>query len=128
MRLLTNIPPRRDGTVILRAKDGTAFIFRDADGSGDLVCDVPDDDLVASALRSGFFEPADAEDNAVAEVLLMAGEPGPEGDEDLDDDDSDDEDSDDEDTEALPLEANTPPAAPPVKRGPGRPRKIKPGA
>ncbi len=126
MRLMTTILPRRDGKVILRSRTGKVYEFVAEQAGGDLVCDVDDEDTIATALLTGDFEPVDVEDQERAGSLLMAlggtegvdGEPEsePGADDDLDDDDVVDPD-------ALPVEANTDPvlakpaAKPRAKRG-----------
>ncbi len=101
MKLLTNIPQRRDGTVICRGVSGAKYIFT-ADASGVLTCDVDNDEDVGKLLLSEQFEPAEEADHDKAEVLLAQAMP-PELAEDLDEDDEDDVAPD-----APPLEANTP--------------------
>lgn len=115
MRLLTTIQPRRDGKVLLHG-NGQTFEFL-PDENGDLTCDVTDEAVAAAALRTGEFEPVDAEGNRLAEALLMADHDAAKGEEEGDEDE-------DLDVDAPPVEANTPPApAAPSKRGPGRHRK-----
>lgn len=115
MRLMTTILPRRDGKVILRSRAGKVYEFAAEVVGGDLVCNVDDDDTVASALRTGDFEPVEAEDQAHAASLLMSlGGSDDEDGEGLDDED------DDGAADAPPEEAHTPPVAaakPAAKRG-----------
>ena len=112
MKLLTTIKPRSNGTVTLAGADGAIYIFT-ADETGALVCDVPDEALVARVLAAGTFEPADEADFAHAEALLKANAADATG-EGQGQDDGDDED-DDVDFDALPVEANTPPVSAPAK-------------
>lgn len=67
MKLIATIPPRTDGTVIVRFPEG-ALRFAD-DGSGSLVCDVPEA-RVAQLLDTGNFEPADEADFDLASALM----------------------------------------------------------
>ena len=118
MLLLTTIKPRRDGTVVLRDSAGRAHLFQ-PDLNGSLVCEIDDEATLAIALRSGEFEPANEADYGRAQELLQGAAQAPQDGED------EDEDEDEGDPGGPPLEANTPPApAAPIKRGPGRPRRI----
>lgn len=83
MKLLTSIPPRRDGTVIVTAKDGTRCVFEPGEG-GELVGEVADELTVAELLNGGMFFPADPADYDKALALSNAHMPG--GDDDGDDD------------------------------------------
>lgn len=84
MKLLTSIPPRRDGTVTVTAKDGTRCVFQPGEG-GELVGEVEHEPTVAELLKGGLFFPADPADYdkalALGNTLLPAG----------DDDDEDDD-------------------------------------
>lgn len=110
MLLLTTIPPRRDGTVILRDKDGTPNVFKAEKPGGDLVCDVTNEVTISDALRSGAFEPVLEVDFDQAKALLNPGQA--EGAED----DPADEGDDDEAADAPPVESQTTPAQV-VRRG-----------
>lgn len=107
MKLQTNIPPRRDGTVTALGQDRQTYVFA-ADDEGVLSADVADEATVAALLATGHFWPADADDAEQALALVKQAQ-------------GDDEDEDDEDEPegGLPVEANTPP-----KRR-GRPRKAE---
>lgn len=71
MKLLTNIPPRRDGTVKL-TEAGVTYVFA-ADAVGDLVCEISDEALVARLLGSDDYQPADEADfDQAAEILAAA--------------------------------------------------------
>lgn len=113
MLLLTTIPPRRDGTVILRDKDGTPNVFKAEKPGGDLVCDVTNDVTISDALRSGNFEPVLEADFDQAKSLLNPGQV--EGDEEDPADEGDDDAAD-----APPVESHTAPA--PVGRRGRKPR------
>lgn len=108
MKLQTNIPPRRDGTVTVLGQDRQTYVFA-ADDEGLLSADVADEATVAALLATGHFWPADADDAQQALALVKQAQ-------------GDDEDEDDEDEPegGLPVEANTPP-----KRRGGRPRKAE---
>lgn len=69
MKLMTSIPPRRDGTVTVTAKDGTRCVFSPGP-DGSLVGDVEDEATVAQLLNGGLFFPADPDDYDKA--LLMS--------------------------------------------------------
>ena len=58
MKLQTAIPPRKDGTVLVRAADGRSFAFK-LDEDGDLVGEVDDAALAAQLLAGGLFYVAD---------------------------------------------------------------------
>lgn len=107
MKLQTNIPPRRDGTVTVLGQDRQTYVFA-ADDEGLLSADVTDEATVAALLATGHFWPADADDSEQALALVKQAQ-------------GDDEDEDDEDEPegGLPVEANTPP-----KRR-SRPRKAE---
>lgn len=70
MKLLCTLAPRSDGTIIY-ADGKTRYVFA-ADAEGSLVCDVPDDAVVAKMLALPHFEPADEGDYDQAEALLQA--------------------------------------------------------
>ncbi|MEY4073543.1 MAG: hypothetical protein RJA29_900 [Pseudomonadota bacterium] len=108
MKLQTNIPPRRDGTVTVLGQDRQTYVFA-ADDEGLLSADVADEATVAALLATGHFWPADADDAEQALALVKQAQG----------DDEDDEDDEDEPEGGLPVEANTPP-----KRR-GRPRKAE---
>ena len=108
MKLQTNIPPRRDGTVTVLSQDRQTYVFA-ADDEGLLSADVADEETVAALLATGHFWPADADDAEQALALVKQAQG----------DDEDDEDDEDEPEGGLPVEANTPP-----KRR-GRPRKAE---
>lgn len=113
MKLITSIPPRRDGTVVVSLA-GCKCTFK-ADEHGDLVADVDEPAALQQLLATGNFEPYDEADMTRAIEIAQAGA-AREGDDDQDADDADD--ADDEDApDGLPVEANTPPAA---KKGKGR--------
>ena len=105
MKLQTNIPPRRDGTVTVLGQDRQTYVFA-TDDEGLLSADVADEATVAALLATGHFWPADADDAEQALALVKQAQ-------------GDDEDDDDEPEDALPVEANTAP-----KRR-GRPRKAE---
>lgn len=104
MILLTTIPPRRDGTVILRDKDGTPNIFKAEKPGGDLVCDVTNEATISDALRSGNFDPVLEADFDQAKALLNPDQG------DGAEDDPADEGDDDEAADAPPVESQTTPA------------------
>lgn len=111
MKLVTNIKPRRDGTVIVRGAGGVAHVFA-PDEAGDLVCDIEDQATLAKLLAQNDgndFSPADPSDFDAAEQLLPKDE-----DEGAGEGDEDGLEGLGEDDEApnggLPVEANTPPA------------------
>lgn len=108
MKLQTNIPPRRDGTVTVLGQDRQTYVFA-ADDEGLLSADVADEATVAALLATGHFWPADADDAEQALALVKQAQG----------DDEDDEDDEDEPEGGLPVEANTAP-----KRR-GRPRKAE---
>ena len=60
MKLQTAIPPRKDGTVIVRGADGRMFAFVPND-DGELVGEVDDEALAAQLLAGGLFFAADVE-------------------------------------------------------------------
>ena len=98
MKLQTNIPPRRDGTVTVLGQDRQTYVFA-ADDEGLLSADVADEATVAALLATGHFWPADADDAEQALALVKQAQG----------DDEDDEDDEDEPEGGLPVEANTPP-------------------
>lgn len=101
MKLITSIPPRRDGTVNVQGLDGLAYKFeRNADG--ELSGDIEHQPTVVFLLAGGLFFPADAAD--YEEAIVLTTEPDNGMDDDIDDDGP-----------GLPIEANTPPA--PAKPG-----------
>lgn len=106
MKLLTDIPPRADGVVMLQGKQ--AYEFKYDPEHGALSCEVDDEQDLALALRSENFYPANQEDEAHA--MEIAGAPvGPI------DDDSDPDDLDG-DMNAQPVEGK--PAA--AKKAPAK--------
>lgn len=111
MKLQTNIPPRRDGTVTVLGQDRQAYVFV-ADDDGLLTGDVADEATVASLLATGNFWPAAESDAEQALALVKEAEKAAQAEEGEDDDE-------DEPLDGLPVEANTPP-----KRR-GRPRKAE---
>jgi hypothetical protein len=96
VKLQTNIPPRRDGTVAVLGQDRQTYVFA-ADDEGLLSADVADEATVAALLATGHFWPADADDAQQALALVKQAQ----GD--------DDDEDDDEPEDALPVEANTAP-------------------
>lgn len=109
MKLQTNIPPRRDGTVTVLGQDRQTYVFA-ADDEGLLSADVADEATVAALLAGGRFWPANESDAEQALALVKQAQG---------DDDDEGEDDEDEPDGGLPVEANTPP-----KRR-GRPRKAE---
>ena len=110
MKLLTSIPPRRDGTVVA-CHGEKKFEFK-ADENGDMVGEVDDPEALGLLLATGNFIPFDENDMAAAVALVQNdGEP--------DDEDPDDEGDEGDDDEvpagSLPIEAGTPPATRPGK-------------
>jgi len=93
MRLLTELPPRVDGVVLLQGS--REYEFKPAaDG---LACDIEDEADLALALGSGNFYPADeADEKRAMEIAEDTGE------DDLDDDLASDEN-------APPIEGNAEP-------------------
>lgn len=132
MKLLTEIKPRRDGTVRATAKDGTAYVFT-PDANGDLTCDVHDEALVAALLATENFWPVDQADYESAVKLVKPvvesqanADAAASGENDEDDGDEADDEADDEaepNMNALPVEAKTPPAAKPAKKVSAKPAK-----
>lgn len=110
MKLQTNIPPRRDGTVTVLGQDRQTYVFA-ADDEGLLSADVADEATVAALLATGNFWPADESDAELALALVKEAEKTARA--------EDDEDDEDEPEGGLPVEANTPP-----KRR-SRPRKAE---
>lgn len=132
MKLLTNITPRADGTVVV--EDGKTVYTFVADETGvDLVCDVEGDDLIARLLSTDNFQPADEADFDRADELLRAlgAKSAPRVSvADLDPDAGfvDDEPDDDPvDMGAEPVEANTPPAEEPATPATANRRKRRAG-
>lgn len=121
MKLLTEILPRRDGTVRATGQDGTVYVFA-PDANGDLVCDVPDVAMVASLLATENFWPVDQADyeNAVKlvqPVVKTQAASAADGDQDPDEEDLDDDgDEDEPNMNALPVEGKTPPSDKPAKK------------
>lgn len=103
MKLITNIKPRRDGTVVVHSLDGKKKWTFESDASGDLVADVDCDATVVALLRNESAYPANEDDFGRAEEMLgqrmRAGD-----DPELDDDPADDEG----DPNGAPAESNTP--------------------
>lgn len=129
MKLQTSIPPRRDGTITVTAKDGQRFVFAPGP-DGELVGEVTHEATVAELLAGGMFFPADPSD--FDEALALTQLPPDEGHDDLeasqdgddaaddgeDDDEGEDESGTDDGQAPLPVEANTPPASfKPAKSG-----------
>lgn len=114
MKLISNIPPRRDGTVVVKSPDGAKTFTFQREGH-ELVCDVDCDATVALLLRSEAAYPADAADFDHAEelvgerlgVALGADDDGLDGEDGADDEGS---------VNAPPAESNTQPA-PNVNKG-----------
>lgn len=106
MKLLTDIPPRADGVVMLQGKQ--AYEFKYDPEHGALSCEVDDEQDLAMALRSENFYPANQEDEARA--MEIAGAPVGHIDSDSDPDDLDD------DMNAPPIEGK--PAA--TKKAPAK--------
>ena len=105
MKLQTSIKPRRDGTLRVSGQDSQTFVFAPGP-DGELVCDVTDEALVAQLIGTDNFWPADPDDYDAALKLASA-----ESDDGADDSDDVDSESDPA-LNALPVEAETPPAAP----------------
>lgn len=123
MKLLTEIAPRRDGTVRAMAKDGNSFVFV-ADANGDLTCDVTDETLVATLLATGNFWPADREDyESAIKIVEPVIHNQAKADGTLDDEPGDDDDE--SNPNALPFEAQTPPVDKPPKKVGAKPHKAK---
>lgn len=74
MKLLTTIQPRSNDTVTYTdmskgAKNARTYVFaRDAE-TGELVCDIEDDEVVGKLLFAGDFEPLHEEDHERADEL-----------------------------------------------------------
>jgi hypothetical protein len=112
MKLMTDIIPRRDGTVTAEA-GGQKWTFK-ADENGEMVCEVEGDEALAALLATGNFQPYDEADIGMAASLVSPAE----GD---DEHDTDDDGVEGEEAPGgLPIEAGTPPAA-----KPGRGRKAR---
>lgn len=126
MLLETLIPPRRDGTLALTGKSGAVYPLTPS-GEGTMIGEVGDDDALDLLNRSEDFFPSRDED--VAKLIELRRAAAPADPVDLEDDDPDGgqgepagggqvvpvvdlEDDDPIDPNALPVEANTPPAAP----------------
>lgn len=109
MKLQTSIAPRRDGVVKVTGQDRQTYVFA-ANSDGDLVCDVTDEATVAMLLTGGLFFPADPADFDAALQLTQQ----------LTDDTEaevgEDDAEDDHNPNALPIEAQTPPAAAPGRK------------
>lgn len=112
MKLITNIPPRLEDTVVATGlargmKPGAEYTFQRDVETGELVCDVDDDSDAAMflALPGERFAPFNEADFAKAESLVdqRLRELGK-------DDDDDEADDDEADPNAPPIEAGTPPA------------------
>lgn len=120
MKLETTIKPRRHHTdrvnTDVRVTYGrNVYVFAFDPDIGSLVCDVDSEEDVAAMLKTGNFQPASEADYDAATALVG----GP-----VDDDGPDDEGPDDDDVPPLPpQEANTPPAAAPMKPNPVGGRK-----
>jgi hypothetical protein len=116
MKLETSITPRLDGTVIVHGLDNKEHVFKTDPDTGLVVCDVAHEGTVVHLLRQGTFFPADEADHAHAEQLVAGSGGGDAAQAGADDggDEGDDLGDDPVDLNALPLEANTLPAAPPV--------------
>lgn len=106
MKLLTDIPPRSNGVVMLQGEQ--AYEFKYDPEHGALSCEVDDEQDLALALRSENFYPANQEDEARA--MEIAGAPVGHIDADSDPDDLDD------DMNAPPIEGK--PAA--TKKAPAK--------
>ena len=119
MKIGTSIKPRRDGVVNLVGKSGLPYAFVN-DGTGMLCAEISDEDDLRAVLTNGDFFPADDADLPEAEAIVrtLAG--------DEDETPTDDPakpaaadtvldlpDDDPVDLAAMPVEANTPPAAMP---------------
>ena len=65
MKLQTDIPPRKDGTVIARSAAGQSYEFK-PNAEGELVGEVDDEALAAQLLAGGLFFAADVGDVDVA--------------------------------------------------------------
>ena len=96
MKLQTNIPPRRDGTVAVLGQDRQTYVFA-ADDEGLLSADVADEATVTALLATGNFWPADADDAEQALALVKQAQG-----------DDDDEDDEDEPEDALPKRRGRP--------------------
>lgn len=95
MKLLTDIPPREDGVVVLQGVK--AYEFKHDPEFNALACDIEDERDLALALGSGNFYPADeADEKRAMEIAEDTGE------DDLDDDLASDEN-------APPIEGKTEP-------------------
>lgn len=118
MKLLTTITPRSNDTVtyteFVNGKPAQTIIFaRDAE-SGELVAEVTDEATIGRLLLTGTFQPLNEEDYGIAEAILEAAKPKKKR-RFVEVDEDDDEDDDEQSGAAnggLPVEANTPPAAP----------------
>jgi len=102
MKLETNVPPRKDGTVTTQFG---ADVYRfTSDNSDAMVCEVSNPEHVAFLLSTGNFYPAYEADYAAAAALLKQNEDTEDPADVYDDDD------DDVDPNAAPIESETPPA------------------
>ena len=54
MKLQTDIPPRQDGTVVVRGAGGASFAFT-PNGAGELIGEVDDEALAAQLIAGGRF-------------------------------------------------------------------------
>lgn len=101
MKLICAIPPNADGYVL--AHFGAKEYNFAKDESGELTCEVDDDDHAKQLLGTGNFFPHDESDYDSAASILAGTDEDP-------DDDLDDEDDDEltTDPNALPVEALTP--------------------
>lgn len=108
MKLITNIRPRRDGTVVVHSLDGKKKWTFEADAAGDLVAEVDDDATVAALLRAESAYPADEADFNRAEALLGQRLRAGASDDALDEDGVGDGIEDEGSPDAAPTEAGTP--------------------
>ena len=109
MKLQTEILPRRDGKLTVKALDGETLVF-EKDAAGILTGEVSDPATLEHLLRTGNFYPANEGDFQAAEALIA--QPDPDADDEGDDDDFDG------DEDAPLLDANTPPKPARAKPGP----------
>lgn len=107
MKLLTSIPPRADGTVIVHAKDGKDCTFA-AGPDGELVGEVEHEETLRELLRSERFFPADPADYDRA--MEITGPLSSSADEEEEEADPDAPGAEDEVVNGgLPVESNTAP-------------------
>jgi hypothetical protein len=108
MKLKTEIPPRKNGTLVLTGPNGVEYTCV-LDEDGDLAVEVGDEEFAHQLIASGNFHPANQEDYDAVLAILDAGA------------ESDDEDDDEiqSDPMAPPIEANTP-LSPKNPKGKGR--------